>query len=218
MAQGVIYPHEIKSILKVYNTLIDIKLNRNRMPKVNDRDKLNQLAARISFGDEQALEKMIDLLSDRLNRYLIRIGVDRASIDDVLQNTYLKAYVNINSFNAKKGDFTNWIYRITHNEAINHMKKTKYVIPDTEEWAETIESEMSQAIDTENKLKREAINEAITSIDMKYRDPLILNLIEGKSYQDISFILKMPVSTVGTRIKRAKSQLQKKLSSWKEDG
>ena len=178
-------------------------------------EQLNQLAAKVGEGDYSALGTVIDMISPRLEAYLIRLGVKRDSIDDILQNTYIKIYTNINSFTLEKGSFNNWAYRINHNEMVNFFKKEKAIVPDNEEWAENITSDNDIAESIDRDMAKSKIINLISKLNIKYREPIILNLVENKSYEEISFILKIPISTVGVRIKRGKDKLKKDLENWR---
>ena len=178
-------------------------------------EQLNRLAAKVGEGDYSALGTVIDMISPRLEAYLIRLGVKRDSIDDILQNTYIKLYTNINSFNLEKGSFNNWVYRICHNEMVNFFKKEKAIVPDNEEWADNISSDHDIADNLDSKIVRSTIINSIYKLNIKYREPIMLSLVEAKSYEEISFILKIPISTVGVRIKRGKDKLKKDLEKWR---
>lgn len=182
---------------------------------VDYNNKLNELVIMMLNEDYSALGYIIDILSPRLEGYLIRIGVKRDSVDDILQNTYIKIYTNINSFNLKKGNFSSWAYRICHNEMVNFFKKEKAIVPDSEEWAENITSDNDIVENIDRDIVRSKIVNLIANLDIKYREPIILNLVENKSYEEISFILKIPISTVGVRIKRGKERLKKDLEKWR---
>lgn len=178
-----------------------------------------KLIQKIQSGDASALRLIIDKYQAPLERYLRRIGVKDHDIDDVMQNTFLKAYVNINSFNCDKGKFSSWVYRIAHNESITFLKKSgrsAITVDDDTLW-EVIESAEDISLDTDKLKLREAVSDAISKLDQKYAEPIVLHYIEGKSYQEISYILKIPVSSVGVRISRAKLKLKNLLKKWKKE-
>lgn len=183
--------------------------------KLDYNNKLNELATMMADEDYSALGSIIDILSPKLEGYLIRIGVKSDSVDDILQNTYIKLYTNINSFNLQKGSFSSWAYRICHNEMVNFFRKEKAIVPDNEEWAENITLDDGVADKIDRDMVRSKIINFISKLDIKYREPIILNLVENKSYEEISFILKIPTSTVGVRIKRGKERLKKDLEKWR---
>ena len=146
---------------------------------------------------------------------MLRIGVPLHATDDVLQDVMLKVYININSFDAKKGTFSAWIYRIAHNESINHLKKIKTINFEDEDWQNYITSDNDFGLSFEKKELSQAVRAALSGLNGRYREPLALYYLEGKSYQEISYILKIPISTVGVRINRGKAKLKNLLKNWK---
>ena len=69
-------------------------------------------------------EEVIDRYQDKLLRYVATLCRDRDRTQDVVQETFISAYQNINSFNTNR-KFSSWIYRIAHNKAINEWRKNK---------------------------------------------------------------------------------------------
>ena len=130
--------------------------------------------------------------------------------EDIVQNSFIKAYRNLYSFNTKKR-FSSWIYRIVHNEAINQIKKQKKIISldDNKFLLETLFTNEDIQLDFEKKEISENIQKCLNKLPIKYSEPLILFFLEEKSYTEISDILRIPVNTVGTRIKRGKIYLKK---------
>jgi RNA polymerase sigma-70 factor (ECF subfamily) len=123
-----------------------------------------------------------------------------------VQNTFIKAFINLNSFNTKK-KFSTWIYRITHNEAINEVLKHKNEIPILEDM--DFESNENIELDFSRNETKEKIRNCLAKIPLIYSEPLSLFFLEEKSYEEISDILRLAIGTVGTRINRAKILMKK---------
>jgi RNA polymerase sigma-70 factor (ECF subfamily) len=147
-------------------------------------------------------EEVIDRYQDKLLRYVATLCRDRDRTQDVVQETFISAYQNINSFNTNR-KFSSWIYRIAHNKAINEWRKNKNQISlstITEAEGKYNATEISKEIDQKQVHLR--VKYLISVLPEKYREPLVLRHFEEKSYEEISDILKIPKSTVGVRIKR----------------
>jgi len=156
---------------------------------------------------------------DKLSRYIMRLGVrtveDR---QDVLQDIFIKVYKNLNGFDTSL-PFSSWMYRIAHNEAISAYRK-KNVRPEghlIDEGDERLAREMAGGVSAEKEfdehINAEVVSEALTHVDDKYRNALILRFFEHKEYEEISDILKIPVGSVGTLIHRGKKQLKQMLDT-----
>ena len=143
---------------------------------------------------------------DKLLRYIIRISkFSREDAEDVLQDVFIKTYFNLNDFD-KDLKFSSWIYRIAHNEAVSAIRK-KVVRPsialDVEDLVKFGDSfDMTKEMD--NALDRKMIDEALSKLDEKYREVLVLRFLDEKDYVEIADILKKPISTVGNLILRGK--------------
>jgi RNA polymerase sigma-70 factor (ECF subfamily) len=130
---------------------------------------------------------------------------------------FLKVYTNILSFDAKQR-FSPWIYRIAHNECVNKLSwkslrnfisldiDVDEILPDFV--TEKLHAPQNVEKEFELNFHKESLGKYIGELDTKYKDPVILYFLEDMSYEEISDILKIPVSTVGIRIKRGKEKLK----------
>jgi RNA polymerase sigma-70 factor (ECF subfamily) len=162
------------------------------------------------FNKVDSFEELLNRYEPKLNRYIRSLGVEQNLAKDVVQESFIKAYRNIRSFNPKKGKWSSWIYRIAHNCAMDSFKKSnKDLTVDEDEWwdgiavPENITSELNLKLDVERLAK------LMSKLDVKYRHPLNLYFLDGKSYKEISAILRLPTATVSTRIKRGKEKIVK---------
>jgi RNA polymerase sigma-70 factor, ECF subfamily len=157
-----------------------------------------------------------DILARRYEKKLLRYGrkflYNYENIEDVMQGVFIKAYTNIRSFDPSK-KFSPWIYRIAHNEFINIIKKEKKE-PFLFFEADAIFSFAGKdnfLKDIEIREERKEIGKYLSKLKIKYREPIVLYYFEEKDYQEISDILKIPVSTVGTRLRRGRNEIKKLL-------
>jgi len=151
----------------------------------------------------------------KLLGYIRRIsGVGQQEAEDVLQDVFLKIYQNLNDFDPDL-KFSSWIYRITHNQVISNYRKIKArpqsIFVDNENIFDGIASGLDLNREVNLRELRKVIRRALTRIDKKYREVLILKFLEEKDYQEISDILKRPSGTVAAQIKRGKEKLKKEL-------
>ncbi|MFA5986258.1 MAG: RNA polymerase sigma factor [Parcubacteria group bacterium] len=145
--------------------------------------------------------------------YIKRISaVTTEEAEDVLQESFLKAYQNVNSFDEKLS-FSSWLYRIVHNETISYWRKKKIrphgnTIFVDDDFLERIADARDMVADVDKKHLKDVVQKVFDVMDEKYRDILILKYIEDKNYEEISDILKKPAGTVATHINRAKKQFK----------
>lgn len=177
-----------------------------------------ELAQHMQQNQGQGLEELINRYQDKLSRYSHSIVKDKDDVSDVLQETFISVFRNINSFDVNR-KFSSWIYRIAHNKAINEVRKSKMLtvfdesreVEDEKYDGEKVKKEID-AKKTKKKLKS-----AIEKLPLKYKEVIVLRYFEEKSYEEISDILKIPQNTVGIRIKRGLEMLKRKLNIKVED-
>jgi len=169
------------------------------------------------ISDEEIIEKVksdnqefyaviIQRYQKKLLRYATNLTKDEDKAVDVVQESFIKAFINLKGFDTKK-KFSSWIYRIVHNESMNIVKKyhKEISLPDG------IDFESDENIEEEFEQKEivTKVEKCLGKIPLSYSEPVTLHYIEGKSYEEISDILKMPMGTVATRISRAKILIKK---------
>ncbi|MFA6048060.1 MAG: RNA polymerase sigma factor [Parcubacteria group bacterium] len=157
----------------------------------------------------------------KLFAYLYRLIGDKDEAEDLLQNVFIKSYRNIESYDTSR-KFSSWIYRIAHNEAVNHIKRKslkRFVsIESITSVKDKIDSASAEDNAHESWIRKETskeVDDAIKKLPFKYRQVLVLRYYSDKSYEEISEILGKPVNTVGTLIKRAKDKLSVELDDLK---
>ncbi len=162
----------------------------------------------VKRGNTEDFGELMERYEGKLTRYLGRFLGDKDTLADVLQDTLIKAYVNIQSFDEKH-TFSSWIYRIAHNEAVNAIKKKKS-IPFSWFDADALVPYFAHHDGTEQQLDNATLKKDLEGILDKlppmYREILILSFYEELSYKEIALVLKIPISAVGVRINRAKKK------------
>ncbi len=152
-----------------------------------------------------------------LRRYLMRLtGWGSEEVSDMLQESFIKAYRHLNDYDETL-KFSTWLYRITHNQAIDTLRSAQ-VRPFLSSFSlEDVEQFVSTDTDTEGQFLRrndlEQVRQAILDLPILYREVLILRFLEEKSYEEIVDILKKPKGTIATLIKRGRTLLLDQLRS-----
>lgn len=167
------------------------------------------LAELVRSQDQELYREIMIRYQDKLMRYASYLVQDENQAADVVQEAFIKAFVNLHGFQTKK-KFSSWIYRIVHNEAINYLKKHRREISlENNQWLEQkIKSDDNIEEDFSNGETREMLNQCLKKLPVKYREPLVLFYLENNSYEEISDVLQLPLGTVGTRISRGKKMMR----------
>ena len=175
---------------------------------MKDLEKLTdeQVVEHVRTKDRESYLEIVLRYQDKLMRYANYLARDHMKAADIVQNSFIKAFVNLNSFNAKK-KFSAWIYRIVHNEAMNELRKHQKEVPMFQE--ADFQSDEKIEDDLTRKEIQTMVRKCLAEIPVLYSEPLSLFYLEEKSYNEISDILRLPIGTVGTRINRAKTLMRK---------
>ena len=164
----------------------------------------------IQGGKIEKFGKIIERYQGKLFGYIKNlINQNNMEVEDVVEDTLISAYQNLNGFDTSK-KFSSWIYRIAHNKAVDYFKKKRIKKESLEDKDEIIESNKKLIeeleIEKENKIR---VNRAVDSLELKYKEVVVLYFFEDKSYEEISDILHISTSSVGVLLYRAKIILKK---------
>ena len=178
------------------------------------------LVDRVRDGDKQAFDLLVAKYQRRLMRLLSRIVHDPAEAEDVVQETFIKAYRALRHFRGDSAFYT-WLYRIGINTAKNFLATQGRRTPtSTEADAEQAEAftdgEHLRDINTPESMLAtkqiaQTVNAAMDTLPTELRVAIVLREIEGLSYEDISAIMHCPIGTVRSRIFRAREAIAEKL-------
>lgn len=168
-----------------------------------------QIAALVQKGDKDMFALIIERYEQKLLRYAFYLLKDHDVAADIVQDTFIKAYINLQGFNVNK-KFSSWVYRIVHNEAINYIKRHKKVtaFSDMERSGDDFTVSYSPEAVIDKNLMKKSVQKCLKSVDVKYQEIIGLYYFENLKYQEISDILHVPASTVGVRINRARKILK----------
>ncbi|GAB3177341.1 sigma-70 family RNA polymerase sigma factor [Telluribacter humicola] len=160
---------------------------------------------------------------DSMYNFAFRLTTDEDDANDLVQDTYLKAFRFISSFeqgtNAKA-----WLFRILKNSFINdYRKKSKEPSKvDYQEVETTYNSEEAADVTYTVDLRADAVQDligdevatALNALPVDFRTVIILCDIEGFTYEEMAKILDIPIGTVRSRLHRARNLLKEKLKNY----
>jgi RNA polymerase sigma factor (sigma-70 family) len=151
-----------------------------------------------------------------------RLTLDRDDAKDIVQDTYLKAYRFIESF-QKGTNAKAWLFRILKNSFINdYRKKSKepskvdYQEVETYYNSEDVDRQITPDLRVEalQDMIGDEISNALNALDVDFRTVIILCDLEGFKYEEMAKILDIPIGTVRSRLHRARQLLKEKLSEY----
>ena len=175
---------------------------------------IDLLLEQCKCGNQQAQLAVYNRYYKAMYNTSLRIVKDNAEAEDIMQESFLSAFIKLDSYNAESS-FGSWLKRIVVNNSISSYNKHKrlkeddlddtlYKLEDDQEGiadCDTSAYEVQRVLQTMNELKD------------SYRVALTLNLIEGFDYEEMSEILNISYANCRTTVSRAKESLRKKLSN-----
>ncbi len=192
----------------------------NDMP-ANENRKLDQvLVERAQAGDKKAFGLLVEKYHRKLGRLLSRMMRDQTEVEDVVQESFIKAYRALHNFRGDSAFYT-WLYRIGINTAKNYLvslgRKPQVIqdveIEDVENFEGGDEMRSMETPETAMATKQiaQTVNDAVAGLPEDLRTAITLRELEGLSYEEIAAIMQCPIGTVRSRIFRARETIASKL-------
>lgn len=192
-----------------------IKISDFNSHKISESD----IIKRILSGEKELYEILLRRNNQKLFRVIRSYINDVAEIEDIMQNTYLKAFEKLYQF-KHVSSYTTWLIRIGINEVLARLKEKEKVIdlnrrPSEIKQNTILEIPDNNQLNPEKRIIRneakQLLENAIDSLDVKYRTVYMLREIEEMKIKEISECLDVSTSNVKVRLHRAKSMLKEKL-------
>lgn len=188
---------------------------------MSDREIDQQLVERVQRGDKHAFDLLVIKYQRRLARLLSQFVRDSAEVEDIAQETFIKAYRALPAFRGDSAFYT-WLYRIGINTAKNFLVSQGRKSPATISGFDNEDAENFEGADQLREMNTpeselmgkqvaQTVNQSLDSLPEELRTAIILREIEGLSYEEIAGIMDCPIGTVRSRIFRAREAVADKL-------
>ena len=178
-----------------------------------DRKLIRQVLA----GDDQAFDELMQRYRQSVYNLVYRMIEDPQEAEDIVQETFIKAFNALATFNEEYA-FSTWLFKIATNHCIDTLRKKKLRTFSLDTPIRTKEGDVSRDYADESysperfTISSEHTNiilDAVDDLPEKYRTVINMRHREDRSYEEISQILKIPIGTVKARIFRARELLKK---------
>jgi RNA polymerase sigma-70 factor (ECF subfamily) len=171
-----------------------------------------EIAARVRGGDLPLFELLMRRYNQRLYRVARAIVKSDAEAEDVTQQAYVNAYVNLHQF-AGRAKFSTWLTRIAVHEALSRARKQSRIAwPDDDTQEDPMERIASPAADPERQAFASELGalleRAVDDLPEGYRTVFVMRDVEGLSTAETAECLEMSEEAVKTRLHRAKAMLR----------
>ncbi len=197
-------------------------------PSADVTDSDLMLVERTVAGDQRAFELLVIKYQRRIQRLIGRMVRDVDLVEDIAQETFIRAYRALHQF---RGDaqFYTWLYRIAVNTAKKSLMELKrdptvsesFLKSDDDDETKTRRNEPMSDETPESVFAAKEIaavvNAAMEALPVELRQAVTLREIEGLSYEEISTVMNCPIGTVRSRIFRARESISAKIKPMLEN-
>ncbi len=184
----------------------------------------HQLIEATKGGDEAAFGEIMRRYRSPITNYIYRFLNDYEEAVDLAQETFVRVYFALERYHTEYA-FSTYIYRIATNLAISEIRKRKRrklvsltgLFQFDNEEAQDFNPPDEKPLPDENLIESEqstTIARAIATLPEKYRAPIVLRDVEGKSYEEVAQIMQLGLGTTKSRISRARKLLREKLENY----
>ncbi|HTS17936.1 MAG TPA: sigma-70 family RNA polymerase sigma factor [Verrucomicrobiae bacterium] len=181
------------------------------------------LVRRTQQGDRFAFDVLVGRYKERLYATVYHMTSNHEDANDLVQDTFIKAYKSLRSFRGQSSFYT-WIYRIAVNRTINFIKRRKnrnqYSLDDLDSSIQTdpdlveLMSHVTPRREVGLTELQQKLNEALQQLSEAHRAVVTMHDIQGMTHVDIARVMKCSEGTVRSRLFYARQQLQGLLSDY----
>ena len=207
-------------------------MNQNQTPDLDTKRRAEQkaidleLVAQAKDGDRRAFGRLVETYQRRV--YALAYGILRNREDawDAAQEAFVKAYKSLEKFEGNAAFYT-WIYRITYNVAIDHLRsRSRKEVADLPE-SRMVDEALRRAgqaptgdpdKETHRRELKAVLSKAMAKLSEKHRAIIVLREIEGLTYEEMAEVLDISKGTVMSRLFHARKNLQTLMQPYVESG
>ena len=156
-------------------------------------------------GDDAAFEYLFDRYHEAIRRLFMQRmgGID---VDDLLQETFIKVYINLHRYRADY-TFGQWVYTIARNTFVDFLRRRQDDLPIDERFAAPASNAPTPEESIINLQQRRQLENYLERLSPHYRRLIEMRFFEERSYEEIAAKLALPLGTVKTQIHRARGRL-----------
>jgi RNA polymerase sigma-70 factor (ECF subfamily) len=183
------------------------------------------LIERLKQKDNAAFKEVVDTWQAMVYNTVLGVIQNTEDAEDIAQDVFVQVYQSISSFKGQS-KLSTWLYRIAISKSLDHLRKKKRkkrfgilqsFFGKNDERTVDAPDFFHPGIVLENKQNSAVLFKAIASLPQNQGIAFVLNKVEGRSYQEISDIMKLSLSAVDSLLQRAKTNLRKYLQTYYEN-
>ena len=178
-----------------------------------------ELVASAARGLEGSFEELVNRYQRPISAFVYRMVGDYDVALDLTQEIFIKIYASLSRYRPEF-KFSTWIYKIAHNAAIDHLRRTTnrerslYTGTETESYELPLESEgLTPEQQSEREERRGEIEMVVRSLPTAYRELIVLRHSQDLTYEEIVEVTGLPLGTIKNRLFRAREMMREQFIS-----
>jgi len=171
------------------------------------------LLVRVADGDQQAFAELYDMLSPRVFALILRVVVNRAQSEEVLQEVFLEIWQSAGRFAPNKGQGRSWVLTIAHRRAVDRVRSSQASADrDNRIGVRDLEAGRDVVAETvESRMAGDTVLAALAGLPEAQQEALVLAYYGGYSQSEIATLVGAPLGTIKTRMRDGLSRLRTEL-------
>lgn len=168
--------------------------------------EINDLVQKVKAGDQTAFGEVYDRYCGAINGVINRFITDEAIAQDVLQDTFIKVWKNIQMYDDTKGSFFTWMLNIARNTSIDALRKLK---KEAKSEIQTLETVVSSSTTVQQNVSAIGLRQLVDRLPAEQQTMIEYLYFKGYTQQEVADELDLPLGTVKTRSRAAMAELRK---------
>ena len=181
---------------------------------VTDGRRLAELVRRIAaVSDRTAFAELFEVLAPRVRSFLIRLGSDGGTAEELTQEVMLAVWHSARQFDPSQAAVTTWVYTIARNRRIDWLRRERWAEPDPDDPLFVQEKVDSAETDVETAERQSRLHRAIADLPEEQAQLIYMAFFQDKAHSGIAVERNLPLGTVKSRLRLAMTRLKKALGS-----
>lgn len=176
-------------------------------------DHAAELLVRVAGGDQTAFARLYDMLAPRVFGLILRVLVDRAQSEEVLQEVFLDVWQSAGAFAPNKGQGRSWVLTIAHRRAVDRVRSSQSSTDrDVRVGLRDVHTPQEGVVEqVELRIEGRRVVRALGVLPDPQREAIVLSYFGGYSQSEIAALLGAPLGTIKTRMRDGLTRLRQEM-------
>ena len=155
----------------------------------------------VQTDDKTVFAELYKYFAPRVKSFQLKLGCDETTAEEIAQETMVTLWRKRDQFDPEKASVSTWIFRISRNLRIDHLRKHKQVILNLDALPEQADKDSDPAKHLECNTRQQIVQQAVAELPADQSNVLKMSFFQGKSHGNIAQELNLPLGTVNSRIR-----------------